>query len=169
MLFFKKTYCVCIVLPFSVRTTHFLILQQGIVYDWWYFQGETPKLPEQQCCSASSISLYGNSGKWSLYVNSRCTEMKILRQFGTSSFEQSKYGILLSKLFWPTERKNCSSDPFEKIIVKTIWKIKIWIQFQKEFDPIVAFVRANPMSIVLIWKLRVLANIISCMIMASMR
>ena len=25
-----------------------------------------------------------------VYVNSRCTEMKILRQFGTSSFEQSK-------------------------------------------------------------------------------
>ena len=121
----SKLCFVCIVLPFSVRT-HFLILQQGIVYDWWYFQGETPKLPEQQCCSASSISLYGNSGKWSLYVNSRCTEMKILRQFGTSSFEQSKYGILLSKLFWPTERKNCSSDRENSLKAENLQKFWVY-------------------------------------------
>ena len=33
-----------------------------------------------------------------------------MRNIQTKEFEEDKNGILLPKLFWPTMRKNCSSD-----------------------------------------------------------
>ena len=36
--------------------------------------------------------------------------MKVWTLFEKSVFKQLKFGILLPKLFWPTMRKNCSSD-----------------------------------------------------------